>query len=362
MIKHKKLRLGLIFGGMSSEHEVSIESAKNIFHALNSSKYEVVLIKIEKTGKWFVGKPDYFFTKNGQQRKKNAKPEQVAILPNYSRQLIYLNNRRRPIRLDVVFPIVHGSFGEDGSLQGVLKMSGIPFVGSGVLGSALSMDKEVSKRLFLQAGIKVAKFLSFKRGERVNFGQIQKTLGFPVFVKPANQGSSVGVSKAHNLKELAVAVQLAFQFDEKILVEASISGVEVECSVLGNGKPKAALPGVLVPRHEFYSYEAKYVDRQGADFQIPAKMSKLKMREVQQLAIHVFGLLELAGLARVDFFLKPKGELYLNEVNTLPGFTSISMYPKLWEVSGVPYSNLIDELVALAMQRHEASLASGSQL
>ncbi len=257
--------------------------------------------------------------------------------------------------IDVVFPVLHGTFGEDGTVQGLLKLANVPFVGAGVLGSSVGMDKDVMKRLLRDAGIPIGKFLTFDRVsiETANFAEIEKQLGLPVFVKPANLGSSVGIHKAHTQAELEEAVKDACNYDTKILIEEFIDGREIECSVLGNEDPIASVPGEIIPQHEFYSYEAKYIDEQGALLEIPAKLPKDLVQQIQQLAIQAFQVLCCEGMARVDIFLTKDNKVLLNEINTIPGFTKISMYPKLWEVSGIPYSDLIDKLIQLAIERFE---------
>lgn len=309
----RKLRVGVIFGGRSSEHEVSLMSAKNVMGAMDRARYEVVPFKIPKDGK------------------------------------IGYDALRR---MDVVFPVLHGTYGEDGSVQGLLRMLDVPYVGPDVLGSSVGMDKDVAKRLLRDAGIPVADFLTFRKGESVSASAVWKRLGKPVFVKPANQGSSVGVHKAKNDAELTAAVKDAFRFDTKILIEEAVKGREIEVSVLGNEKPQASVAGEVIPHHEFYSYEAKYLDEDGAGLAIPAKIPAAAMRKVRALAVATFRTLGLEGMARVDFFMTERGGFMVNEVNTIPGFTKISMYPKLWAASGLPYPKLIDRLIALALERH----------
>ena len=247
---------------------------------------------------------------------------------------------------------MHGPFGEDGSMQGLLKLAGVPFVGPGVLGSAVGMDKDVMKRLFRDAGIPIGKFITLKTNDKINFGKIKKELGLPVFVKPANMGSSVGVSKVRNEKELKKAAKEAFKFDTKIVIEENIPGREIECAVLGNDFPMASIPGEIIANQDFYSYDAKYIDA-GSVAEIPAKITAKTKKQIQELTIKVFQVLNCEGLSRVDFFLKKDGKVLVNEINTIPGFTNISMYPKLWEASGIPVSKLIDRLIELAIERFE---------
>jgi D-alanine-D-alanine ligase len=333
----KKIRVGIIFGGKSAEHEVSLRSAKNVVEALDKSKYEPVLIGIEKSGKWQLG------------------GKSVALLPEGGGKIesIEKHEGHDDKKIDVVFPILHGPFGEDGTVQGLLKLANIPFVGAGVLGSAVGMDKDVMKRLLRDAGIPIGKFVVAKEGDVPGYKKVTKELGSPVFVKPANMGSSVGVSKVKNEKEYREAIRKAFEYDRKVLVEENIEGREIECSVLGNEDPKASVPGEVIPRHDFYSYEAKYIDENGAALEIPAKLPKSVVKKIQAIAIKTFRVLECEGFGRVDMFLKKNGEILVNEINTIPGFTSISMYPKLWEASGISYKELIDRLIQLALERFE---------
>jgi len=257
--------------------------------------------------------------------------------------------------MDVIFPVLHGPYGEDGSMQGLLKIFNVPFVGPGVLGSALGMDKDVMKRLFMEAGIPIGKFITLRNGEKINFTKIKKELGLPIFIKPANMGSSVGISKVKNEKKYIKAVKEAFKFDSKIILEANIAGREIECSVLGNERPMTSIPGEIIANQEFYSYNAKYID-EGSVAEIPAKLDKKTTRKVQELAIKVFKVLNCEGMGRVDFFVKKNREVIVNEINTIPGFTKISMYPKLWEASGIPLPKLLDTLILLAIERFEREL------
>ncbi|MBI4363666.1 MAG: D-alanine--D-alanine ligase [Candidatus Doudnabacteria bacterium] len=340
----KKIRVGIIFGGKSAEHEVSLQSAKNIIEALDKNKYEPILIGIDKKGGWHLQNNANFLLHAND-------PKQIAI-KDVSQDLS-ITPGRNDQRIDVVFPVLHGTYGEDGTMQGMLKLLNVPFVGPSVLGSAVAMDKDVAKRLMRDAGLPIARFLVFKKEDEFDPGLVIKKLGLPVFVKPANLGSSVGISKAKSEDELKKAVDEAFQYDNKILIEEFVAGREVECAVLGNEAPKASIPGEVIPHHEFYSYEAKYIDENGAALEIPAKLSDKEIRLIQELAVKTFKTLELEGMSRVDFFLKPNGEALVNEVNTIPGFTKISMYPKLWEALGITYSELIDQLIQLAIQRYE---------
>lgn len=353
----KKIRVGILFGGKSAEHEISLLSAKSIIEAIDKEKYEVILIGIHKTGEWFL-------YENLQQclihpndakliRLKESKERVTLINKNSEALLISLSGRAIELSLDVVFPILHGTYGEDGTIQGLLKLMNLPFVGAGVLGSAIGMDKEVMKRLLKEAGIITARFLTFRSHEadNISFEEIERVVGLPFFVKPANLGSSVGISKVKSKREFKEKIEYAFRYDHKILIEEYISGREIECSVLGNEASIASLPGELIVQHEFYSYEAKYLDENGARISIPAELAANDIKAIQALAIKAYQALYGEGMARVDLFLQENGRLVLNEINTIPGFTNISMYPKMWAASGLAYVELIDRLIELAIKR-----------
>ncbi|MDR2095577.1 MAG: D-alanine--D-alanine ligase [Treponema sp.] len=350
-----KIRVGILFGGKSAEHEVSLQSAMNVFDALDRGKYEPVLIGIDKTGRWFLNdRARFLFNVSDPERiALNTANDSVALTPESGGVLSNLTGGREGPVLDVVFPILHGPFGEDGTVQGLLKLADIPFVGAGVLGSAAGMDKDVMKRLLRDAGIPIGRFRALKAGSPLpSFTELRAELGLPLFVKPANMGSSVGINKVGGEDELAAAVRDAFEYDRKIIIEEFIPGRELECSVLGNENPIASLPGEVASSHEFYSYDAKYLDEKGAVLTIPADIPDDKVKEIQALAVKTFQALECEGLSRVDFFMKGSGDILVNEINTMPGFTKISMYPKLWEASGVPYPVLIDRLIDLAFDRY----------
>lgn len=348
-----KIRVAVLFGGQSAEHEVSIQSARNVVDALDPNRYEISLIGIDKGGRWHPFTTAQLLSANSLFLESGRKNTAVASLDLNSGHLLR-STGDATTKIDVVFPVLHGPMGEDGTVQGLLQLARIPFVGSGVLGSAVSMDKDVMKRLIRDAGLPTAKFLTFRDNERkeIKFTEIKKKLGLPVFIKPANLGSSVGITKVHSQKEFSAALDLAFTFDTKIIIEEYIKGREIECSVLGNEKPRASVCGEIVPHHEFYSYEAKYLDKNGAELLIPARLTKQLEKKVQELAVKTFEILNCAGLARVDFFVA--GDMvYVNEINTIPGFTAISMYPKLWEKSGLSYKKLIDTLIDLALERFQ---------
>ncbi len=354
----KKIRVGILFGGRSAEHEVSLQSAKNIIEAIDTNKYEVVLIGIDKKGQWHLNEESRFLLPAVESGLPELpeKGENLALVPGkQDEQFVALSGQQRLGPLDVIFPVLHGPFGEDGTVQGLLKLANVAFVGAGVLGSAVGMDKDVMKRLLRDAGIPIARFIAAYRysSAEIDFDQAREQLGSPFFVKPANLGSSVGISKVKDREEFERAVREAFRYDHKILIEECIKGREIECSVLGNDKPIASVPGEILPRHEFYSYEAKYLDENGAVLEIPAKLPLETSERIRQLAIKTFTVLCCEGMARVDFFLRNGEEVIVNEINTIPGFTRISMYPKLWEATGISYSELIDRLIQLALERFQ---------
>jgi len=351
----KKIRIAILFGGKSAEHEVSWHSAANVIKALDPMKYEKTLVYIDKQGKWFLVYEADFFRKmdiawTGKQKIKGVKS---AMLPGENGSITVMDRKVRKIKIDVVFPVLHGTCGEDGTVQGLLKLANVPFIGSGVLGSAVGMDKEVMKKLFREAKIPIADYVAFHHQEKINYADVSKKLGKILFVKPANLGSSVGISKVKDKKQFQKAVEEAFIFDNKIIIEESISGRELECSVLGNENPKAAAVGEVIPIREFYSYEAKYIDEEGAILKIPTGLPIKIKKEIQDLAVRAFQTLNCEGMARVDFFLKKNGKILVNEINTIPGFTNTSMYPSLWREAGIQYPELINELVKLAIARFQ---------
>ena len=386
----KKIRVGILFGGRSGEHEVSLLSAASVFNAIDKSKYEVVPIGITKEGRWLtaadaegllVGKPPVTpahlragdpeatpgaaVLATGESVVVPPEPHQKTgtLMPFQSHAAMTRRVSDRAINVDVIFPVLHGTFGEDGTIQGLLELADIPYVGAGVLGSAAGMDKDVMKSLFKAAGLPIVMHVTILRSHwETEPKKVQKLvegkLKYPVFVKPANLGSSVGISKVHDRKELGPAIEEAAKFDRKIVIEEGVGGKknkarEIEVSVLGNDKPEASVPGEIVPCKEFYDYDAKYVD-EGSVPIIPAKLTKAETKKVQQLAVSAFQAVDGSGLSRVDFLMDPKSrKIYLNEINTMPGFTSISMYPKLWAASGLTYRDLIERLIRLGIERHE---------
>jgi D-alanine-D-alanine ligase len=355
----KKIRVGVIFGGRSSEHEVSLVSATSVIQALDKEKYEVVPVGITKEGKWLSSSQTLALLKSG--RGLDSLPERV-LLPDPTRKgLVEFRTKSADARqeaLDVVFPVLHGPYGEDGTIQGLLDLANVPYVGAGVLGSALGMDKIAQKQVFERLGLPVTEYCAFlfkeyQRAPRMWLKKIERTLSSPWFIKPANLGSSVGITKAHTRTELQTAILEAAKYDRRILVERSIENArEIECSVLGNDDPRASVPGEVIPSNEFYDYDAKYVDGK-SQIIVPASLPARITKKIQDIAMKAFKAIDCAGMARVDFLVtRGRYKIYICEVNTIPGFTSISMYPKLWEASGLSYSNLLDTLIKLAIERH----------
>jgi D-alanine-D-alanine ligase len=380
----KKLRVGVLFGGRSGEHEVSLLSAASVMQSMDRTKYEVVPIGITKQGIWLTDtnaeqliKGEFVTAEKKDLRAGDpaatssaailAKGEAVLVPPVPSVNSIVpfetpRANGPSAIAVDVIFPVLHGTFGEDGTLQGLLELADIAYVGSGVLGSAAGMDKAIMKRLFADSRLPLVKHITVMRYEWENYPKkiekaVDSALKYPVFVKPANLGSSVGISKAHDASELPAAMNEAAKYDRKIVIEQGVGGKrykarEIECAVLGNDEPIASICGEIVPAKEFYDYDAKYIDA-GSELLIPARLDHTQVRQVQEMAIRAFQSVECSGLARVDFLMDPlTSHFYLNEVNTMPGFTAISMYPKLWAASGIEYPELIDRLIQLALERH----------
>lgn len=353
----KKTKLAVLFGGRSGEHEVSLHSANSVLQALNKEKYEIIPIKITKEGKWY--ELDSFNTHS-----ENYLHEITILADPTEQSLIKLMQKKsgetyiKKEKVDVVFPVLHGTYGEDGTLQGLLEMANIPYVGGGVAASSVGMDKAMMKAMFAEHNLPQGKYLVFLRNEweedQVSIvNRIADSLGYPVFVKPANMGSSVGISKAKNANELVKAIDLACLYDRKVVVEENIEGREIEVAVLGNANPEASVAGEIIPCNEFYDYNAKYIN-EASELRIPAPLDDVTMSEIRSLAIKAFKAVDCAGLARVDFFLtKETKEILINEINTLPGFTKISMYPKMWDATGIPYENLLDRLIELALERHK---------
>lgn len=354
-----KLNLGLIFGGRSGEHEVSLQSARSIANAVDRNKYNLLLLPIDKNGVWFLADENDYLNNADDPATISLKvnpQQQVAVIPGKKgNTILRLSDSKELGSLDVVFPIIHGTFGEDGALQGYLAILGIPCVGADILGSAAGMDKWIAKKLMIEAGIPVADYLLAEDNTDIDrlVSEASDKLGFPVFVKPSCSGSSVGVYKSSNTDELKKDIGKALKFDRHVLIEEAVKGREIECSILGNDDLIASVPGEVVPQHSFYSYEAKYIDVNGARLDLPAKIPGETVKRVQEMAKKTYRALSCSGMARVDMFLKEDGSLIMNEINTLPGFTKISMYPKLLDLTGIPFSELINRLVNLAIERHK---------
>ncbi len=355
-----KIRVGILFGGRSAEHEISLHSAKNIIDAIDKQKYDPVLIGINKQGQWHLSQAAEHLIHADNPKLAHLKQSEhtITFTPGHpTRALSVLQNPNTLQAIDVIFPMLHGPLGEDGTMQGLLRLADIPFVGCDVLSSAVCMDKDITKRLLLQAGLPTCSYISCEQHARhtLDFNTLSETLGLPLFVKPANMGSSIGISKVSDEKAFVHAVDHAFEFDTKIIIEACIRGRELEIAILGNEVPEASIVGEIIPKTEFYSYEAKYIDEEGATLCVPADIPENIQAELRTMACKAFTVLGCRGLARCDFFLNEAGELFINEINTMPGFTQISMYPKLWAASGVAYPALIDKLITLAMAWHKQS-------
>lgn len=349
----KKLNVGILFGGKSAEHEVSIASARSIYDALDKDIYNPVLIYIKGDGKWVIDE-DLGYLLNDKKNINSEGDIYVTLAMGGGGTLINMNSGKTEINIDVFFPILHGTFGEDGTVQGLLKLADVPFTGASVLGSAVGMDKSIMKKILREARIPIANFITLNSIDKnLSFNDVAKELGTPFFVKPSNMGSSVGVCKVSTEGDYKKAVQTAFLYDSTALIEEFIDGREIECSILGNSSPKASLLGEIIPSHEFYSYDAKYIDSDGAKLIIPAEIEEDIAINIQKMAVLVFNSLYCEGFARIDFFLKKNGDIIVNEINTIPGFTKISMYPKLWEASGLDYSSLITEIINLGVERHK---------
>ncbi|HYG69586.1 MAG TPA: D-alanine--D-alanine ligase family protein [Anaeromyxobacteraceae bacterium] len=345
-----KLHVGLLYGGHSSEHEVSITSARNVFAALAPEKYRVTPIRIDQGGRWFAERPEASVLSGTE---GEARPVLFSPADRGAEVLVRLDGGPpEPLALDVVIPMLHGQNGEDGRVQGFLHTLGLPYVGPAVLGSAVCMDKEVTKRLLRDSGLPIVPFRVVRRGEQPAYEAMAEALGATLFVKPANSGSSVGTSKAENAAGFEAALALAFQYDHKVLVETAVEGREVECAVLGNEDPQASVPGEIVMNAAFYTYEAKYLDADASRMEVPAEIPTAAAERIRAQAVAACRVLGCEGMARVDFFLTPEHDVFINEVNTIPGFTERSMYPVMWAETGRPFPALVDELIRLALDRH----------
>jgi D-alanine-D-alanine ligase len=373
MAQKKRLRVGVLFGGRSSEHEISLRSALTVMSAMDPARYEIVPIGIGRDGRWYLERNalKLLAEKTPHLAALGGDGAQVTLLPHPERQSLVatpldgaggaIAHALDPIpgALDLVFPVLHGTYGEDGTVQGLFELAGIAYVGAGVLGSALGMDKDTQKRLLREAGVAVVRYFAIERADYRDTpelgARLARKIGYPVFVKPNALGSSIGIGKVKRAADLKAALDDAFQYDRKALIESACEGREFECSVLGNDRPQASVPGEVIVKgaHEFYDYESKYVDPDGSATKIPAELPPARANKLRGMAVAAFKALSLRGMARVDFLAsRDLRELYVNEVNTIPGFTAISMYPKLWEASGIPLPQLIDRLIQLALEEH----------
>lgn len=352
-----KIKVAIIFGGRSTEHQISLQSAQNVLNSLDKEKYEPILIGIDKQGIWQLHG-------NVMQLNNPTIPNEISLKDVHNPLVLSQNNNAKSIvsidgkselaKADVIFPVLHGTFGEDGSIQGLAKLANLPCVGCGILGSAVGMDKDIMKHVLRSSNIKVAKWVTIRNSvHNADYEQIEKELGNELFIKPANLGSSVGVSYTTTKEQFYDALASALKYDHKVIIEEKIVGREIECAVLGNDHPESSIPGEVKAQGGFYSYENKYLDEKGAELFIPAELSDSQVKRVQTLALETYSQLECRGMTRVDMFLTENEELIINEVNTIPGFTNISMYPKLWEVSGLPQQELITKLIELAIEEHQ---------
>ena len=353
---NSKIKLLILTGGPSTEHEVSLRSCKSITDTIDRSKYEITLVGIEKSGRWALLDMNNYLESNPGEAFYKMKPSDREVSIGYKNGKTQLTENGQVVKeVDVVFPVLHGAYGEDGVLQGILRSCNVAFVGVDLMASAIGMDKDVCKRLWRDAGIPIAAYevITLSDRSKYTYDLIRLRLGDTVFVKPANAGSSVGVHKVTDAASFEYALNDAFLYDRKILIEEAVAGIEVECAVLGNESPEASVVGEIKPTHSFYSYEAKYVDEGGANIRIPAEISKSVSDLIRETAIKAYTAIGAEGLSRVDFFLRPDESIIINEINTMPGFTSISMYPKMWEATGLSFPDLIDRLISLGMERHK---------
>lgn len=353
-----KINLAIIMGGKSPEHAISLRSGYSVVNALNKDKYDITIIGIDKNGFWWLQDQENFILNPADAKEICLAPSDTRVYLDTDGKKCYLHKKkgnRKIKKIDVAFPVLHGAYGEDGVVQGLFRSVNVAFVGVDVLASSAGMDKDIAKRLWRDAGIPIANFeiITHSTRSKIKYESLIEKLGLPMFVKPANAGSSVGVHKVNSKEEFTSAVKDALQFDRKLLVEEAVVGIEVECAILGNENPKASVIGGILPTDQFYSYDAKYISTTGAKLMIPVDIPEKVSQYIQSTAIKAFQCIDAEGLSRVDFFLKDDHSIILNEINTLPGFTSISMYPKLWEASGLPYPDLLDELIQLGIGRYK---------
>ena len=352
----EKTKVAILFGGRSTEHEISLLSAQNVIQALDKDLYEPILIGIDKSGKWHYNRDSLKLMHGDDASKVALAIEQNAVLLSQNaneRSLILQHSNETIATIDVIFPVLHGTYGEDGSIQGFAKLANIPCVGCNLLGSAIGMDKDIMKKLLRDANIAVARWQTQRTSEpMLDYEDVSRDLGKELFIKPANLGSSVGVSFVENAEDFNKALHHALEFDNKVIIEEKLVGREIECAVLGNDQPEASIPGEVIPKNQFYSFESKYLDESGAQLMIPAELSDEQIKLIQSVSIDTYKTLECQGMARVDVFLCQDDKIIINEINTIPGFTNISMYPKLWEISGLDQTSLITRLIELAIEAH----------
>ncbi|MBK8515519.1 MAG: D-alanine--D-alanine ligase [Saprospiraceae bacterium] len=354
----QKINLAVIIGGKSPEHAISLRSGRSVVQYLDKTRYDITVLGIDKDGKWYLQDTNDFLVNADDNSLIALKPSDIRVFLDSDGKKCYVLNRKnnkKIIKIDVAFPVLHGAYGEDGIIQGLFRSVNVAFVGVDLMASAVGMDKDIAKRLWRDAGIPIAAFevVDYSNKSKIRYESIVKKLGLPLFVKPANAGSSVGVHKVSNKDEFKAAIKDGFLYDRKLLIEEAITGIEVECAVLGNEFPESSVIGGIMPTQQFYSYDAKYISSTGAKLMIPAPISAETSKYIQSMAIKAFRCIGAEGLSRVDFFLKPDNSIVINEINTLPGFTNISMYPKLWEAAGTPYTDLLNKLIDLGLKRHK---------
>ena len=353
-----KLNVAIVFGGKSAEHEISLISAQNVVKSIDRTKYQPILISIDQDGKWYHQANEELLYKTDDPKKIKIEDKSVPVMLSPvadDHRLFNSINLEELGKVDIIYPILHGTYGEDGAIQGLAKMANLPCVGSGILGSSVGMDKEIMKKILSANDIKNAPYITLRKSDKQypGYSEIKKILGDELFVKPSNMGSSVGITYVKKEGEYSKALDYAFQYDNKIIIESKVNGRELECAVMGNLDPKASIVGEIIPKDGFYSYESKYIDEDGAVLEVPAAITKAELRAIQELSIKTYKVLECRGLTRVDLFMKKSGECYINEINTMPGFTKISMYPTLWKMSGVSIKELVNNLIDYAIEDHQ---------
>lgn len=352
-----KINVAIVFGGRSTEHAISLLSAQNVYNYLDKDKYNPILIGIDKSGQWHYNEEHMHLlnSNDASKIKMEATPSPVLLSQNTNEKKLISSQTNKTIsEIDVIFPVLHGTYGEDGSIQGLAKLANIPVVGCGILGSAIGMDKDIMKRVLRDSNINVAPWITIRNNSsNISYLEVKDILGSEVFIKPANLGSSVGVSYCKSEETFEKSLDYALKYDHKVIIEKKILGREIECAVLGNSNPKASIPGEIIPQDGFYSFENKYLDENGAVLKIPADLTDNQVSKIQALSLETYSVLECRGMSRIDMFMTENEDLIINEINTIPGFTNISMYPKLWEHTGVTQKELISKLIELAIDEHQ---------